>query len=87
MADIRIRRDEAAYIGMGFHDLRLIKITLEVIGSNRAVLHSVVVPWSYIDIKFADKMCLISEKILIRNCGCYKPCTMGNPSCCEGLIA
>ena len=38
-----------------------------------------------VDIKIADRMCLISEKILIRNCGCYKPCTMGNPGCCEGL--
>ena len=40
-----------------------------------------------VDTKFADRACLISERILIWNCGCYKPCTMGNPSCCEGLIA
>ena len=36
-------------------------------------------------LKFADRTCLISEKILIRNCGYYKPCTMGNPGCCEEL--
>ncbi len=37
------------------------------------------------DVKFVNRMCLISRKILIRNCGCHKPCIMGNPGCCEGL--
>ena len=36
-----------------------------------------------VDFKFADRKCLILEKFLIRNCGCYKPFTMGNPGCCE----
>ena len=39
-----------------------------------------------VDFKFADRKCLILKKFLIQNCGCYKPCTMGNPGCCEGLI-
>ena len=37
-------------------------------------------------IKFVNRRFLFLEKILNQNCGCCKPCTMGNPGGSEGLI-
>ena len=55
---------------------------------NRGAIYEFLLVWIihyWVDIKFAYRMCLILEKILIRNWGYYKPCTMGNPGCCEEL--
>ena len=55
---------------------------------NRGSIYEFLLVWIihyWVDIKFAYRMCLILEKILIRNWGYYKPCTMGNPGCCEEL--
>ena len=56
---------------------------------NRGAIYEFLLVWIihyWVDIKFAYRMCLILEKILIRNWGYYKPCTMGNPGCCEELV-
>ena len=73
--------------GYGFLQYYLLVICLFI-----SILRAFLVPFLFeyftigVDFKFADRKCLILENFLIRNCGCYKPCTMGNPGCCEGLI-